>query len=70
MLSSTLYGETMINLTSETIPSDNNSVGYTSSFEIGADIERLDIKYENMNDGTTWKYEKTYVQQKTTGNLI
>ena len=72
MLSSTLYGETMINLTSETIPSDNNSVGYTSSFEIGADIdERLDIKYENMNDmvlhGNTMK--NLAPQQKTTGNL-
>ena len=72
MLSSTLYGETMINLTSETIPSDNNSVGYTSSFEIGADIdERLDVKYENMNDmvlhGNTMK--NLAPQQKTTGNL-
>ena len=72
MLSSTLYGETMINLTSETIPSDNNSVGYTSSFEIGADVdERLDVKYENMNDmvlhGNTMK--NLAPQQKTTGNL-
>lgn len=72
MLSSTLYGETMINLTSETIPSDNNSVGYTSSFEIGADIdERLNIKYENMNDmilhGNSMK--NLCPQQKTTGNL-
>ena len=72
MLSSTLYGETMINLTSETIPSDNNSVGYTSSFEIGADIdERIDIKYENMNDmvlhGNSMK--NLCPQQKTTGNL-
>lgn len=72
MLSSTLYGETMINLTSETIPSDNNSVGYTSSFEIGADIdERLDVKYENMNDmvlhGNTMK--NLCPETKTTGNL-
>jgi hypothetical protein len=72
MLSSTLCGETMINLTSETMPSDNNSVGYTSSFEIGADIdERLDIKYENMNDmvlhGNSMK--NLCPQQKTTGNL-
>jgi hypothetical protein len=72
MLSSKIYGETMINLTSETMPSDNNSVGYTSSFEIGADIdERLDIKYENMIDmilhGNTMK--NLCPTQKTTGNL-
>lgn len=72
MLSSKMYGETMINLTSEPIPSDNNSVGYTSSFEIGADIdERLNVVYENMNDmvlhGNTMK--NLCPETKTTGNL-
>jgi hypothetical protein len=72
MLSSKIYGETMTNLTSETIPSDNNSIGCMSSFEIGTGIdERLDIKYENMNDmilhGNTMK--NLCPAQKTTGNL-
>ena len=72
MLSTKMYGETMINLTSETIPSENVNIGHKQSFQIGEDIPfPIRPKYENMNDiilhGNTLK--NLCPTQKTTGEL-
>ena len=72
MLSTKMYGETMINLTSETIPSENVNIGHKQSFQIGEDIPfPIRPRYENMNDmvlhGNSMK--NLAPSQKTTGNL-
>lgn len=72
MLSSKLHGETMVNLASETIPTDSVSVGYKQSCRIGADVlPPIEVNYTVMDNmmihGNSLKNLVSDV--KTTGDL-